>query len=104
MVRGCLSYGHSPSGSTPSNRLRVVVGRITALSILAYGHCACGWKLCVSVELGRGAKHEYGDLITAFGIFEDRCHALESLWFLSTPGPPFRSTTTFGGSWTLKTP
>jgi hypothetical protein len=41
--------------------------------------------LCVSYELGLGSKREYGDLFAAFGVFEDRCHALESLWFLSTP-------------------
>lgn len=42
-------------------------------------------NLCVSYELGVGAKREYGDLFAAFGIFEDRCHAFESIWFLSTP-------------------
>ena len=42
-------------------------------------------NLCVSYELGLGAKREYADLFAALAIFEDRCHALETLWFLSTP-------------------
>lgn len=41
--------------------------------------------LVVSVELNRGEKWEYGEFVAALGMFEDRCHALESVWFLSTP-------------------
>ncbi len=42
-------------------------------------------NLCVTYKLGLGAKREYADLLAAFGIFGDRCHALEAVWFLSTP-------------------
>jgi hypothetical protein len=37
------------------------------------------------LRVGLGAKREYGDLIAAFGVFEDCCRALESVCFLSTP-------------------
>jgi hypothetical protein len=42
-------------------------------------------NLCVSYELNWGDKKEYTDLLAALERFEDRCHALESVWFLCTP-------------------
>jgi hypothetical protein len=42
-------------------------------------------NLCVSYELNRGDKKDYSDLLAALERFEDRCHALESVWFICTP-------------------
>jgi hypothetical protein len=38
----------------------------------------------ISYELNQGSKRHYADFLTALEMFEDRCHALEALWFIST--------------------
>jgi hypothetical protein len=39
----------------------------------------------ISFELKQGKKQDYNDLILALEWFEDRCHALDTIWFVSTP-------------------
>lgn len=39
----------------------------------------------ISYELNLGEKQHYADLLLALERFEDRCHALDTVWFVSTP-------------------
>lgn len=40
---------------------------------------------CISYELYQPDKDREGSLLKALEVFEDRCHAMPSLWFVCTP-------------------